>query len=50
MKFTFVTLFESLVRPYFEDSILGRAIKEKLISIDFLNPRDFSADKHKKGR
>ena len=48
MKFTFVTLFESLVRPYFEDSILGRATKEKLISIDFLNPRDFSTDKHKK--
>ncbi len=48
MKFTFVTLFESLVRPYFEDSILGRATKEKHILIDFLNPRDFSADKHKK--
>ena len=48
MKFTFITLFESLVRPYFEDSILGRATKEKLILIDFLNPRDFSTDKHKK--
>ena len=48
MKFTFVTLFESLVRPYFEDSILGHAKKEKLISVDFLNPRNFSVDKHKK--
>ena len=48
MKFTFVTLFESLVRPYFQDSILGRAVKESLILINFLNPRDFSADKHKK--
>ena len=48
MKFTFVTLFKNLVKPYFEDSILGRAVKEKLIYVDFLNPRDFSADKHKK--
>ena len=48
MKFTFVTLFKSLVKPYFEDSILGRAVKEKLVCVDFLNPRDFSADKHKK--
>ena len=48
MKFTFVTLFESLVLPYFQDSILGRAVKENLIFIDFLNPRDFSTDKHKK--
>lgn len=48
MKFSFVTLFENLVRPYFGDSILGRAVGEKIIEIDFINPRDFSADKHKK--
>ncbi|MGP1484980.1 MAG: tRNA (guanosine(37)-N1)-methyltransferase TrmD [Campylobacter sp.] len=48
MKFIFVTLFENLVRPYFDDSILRRAIDKKLIQIDFFNPRDFSLDKHKK--
>jgi tRNA (guanine37-N1)-methyltransferase len=48
MKFTFVTLFESLVKHYFEDSILSRAIKDKIIEIDFLNPREFATDKHKK--
>ncbi len=48
MKFTFVTLFENLVKHYFEDSILKRAINEKLIEIDFVNQRDFSKDKHKK--
>ncbi len=46
--FTFVTLFESLVKHYFEDSILSRAIKKNIIAIDFINPRDFSIDKHKK--
>jgi tRNA (guanine37-N1)-methyltransferase len=48
MKFTFVTLFETLVKHYFEDSILKRAISDKLIEIDFVNQRDFSKDKHKK--
>ena len=48
MKFTFVTLFESLIRPYFQDSILKRAVEKELIEIDFYNPRDFSLNKHKK--
>lgn len=48
MKFTFVTLFENLVKHYFEDSILNRAVKKNIIQIDFVNPRDFSFDKHKK--
>ncbi len=48
MKFTFVTLFETLIKHYFEDSILKRAINDNLIEIDFVNPRDFSKDKHKK--
>ncbi len=48
MRFTFVTLFESLIKEYFHDSILSRAIKKDLISVDFVNPRDFSKHKHKK--
>jgi tRNA (guanine37-N1)-methyltransferase len=48
MRFTFVTLFENIVKHYFEDSILSRAIKDKLIGIDFVNPRDYATDKHKK--
>ena len=42
MKFTFVTLFENLIKPYFSYSILSRAINDKKIEIDFLNPRDFT--------
>lgn len=48
MNFTFVTLFEDIVSQYFSNSILNRAIKENLIHVSFLNPRDFSSDKHKK--
>ncbi|NPA81939.1 MAG: tRNA (guanosine(37)-N1)-methyltransferase TrmD [Epsilonproteobacteria bacterium] len=48
MRFTFVTLFENLVKPYFEDSILKRAIERSLFEIDFKNPRDYAFDKHKK--
>ena len=48
MKFTFVTLFSNLVEGYFQDSILKRAMDKKLFSIDYLNPRDFSQNKHSK--
>jgi tRNA (guanine37-N1)-methyltransferase len=46
MKFSFVTLFESLIKFYFEDSILKRAMDKELIQIDFHNPREYTKDKH----
>ncbi|MEN8303786.1 MAG: tRNA (guanosine(37)-N1)-methyltransferase TrmD [Campylobacterota bacterium] len=48
MKFTFVTLFSNLVEGYFQDSILKRAIDKDIFSVDYLNPRDFSDNKHSK--
>ncbi|KIM09208.1 MAG: tRNA (guanine-N1)-methyltransferase [Sulfurovum sp. PC08-66] len=48
MRFTFVTLFANLVTPYFEDSILKRAIASGYLKIDTLNPRDFTDNKHLK--
>ena len=48
MKFTFVTLFSNLVEGYFQDSILKRAIDKDLFSLDYLNPREFSLNKHSK--
>ena len=48
VKFTYITLFPNLIKPYFSDSILKRAIDKNLINIEFFNPRDFSTDKHKK--
>ena len=48
MKFTFVTLFSNLVEGYFQDSILKRAIDKEIMSIDYVNPRDYSNSKHLK--
>ncbi|MDD2384890.1 MAG: tRNA (guanosine(37)-N1)-methyltransferase TrmD [Sulfurospirillaceae bacterium] len=48
MHFSYVTLFPNLISSYFEDSILKRALDKKLLTIDFYNPRDFTANKHHK--
>lgn len=48
MKFTFVTLFPNLIEPYFQDSILKRAVESKFIEYEFYNPRDYTTNKHKK--
>jgi len=48
MKFIFVTLFPHLIKPYFEDSIMKRAIEKELFSIEFINFREYSSNKHHK--
>lgn len=47
MKFTIITLFPESFDSYIQASILGRAIKNKTISVKFLHLRDFAKDKHK---
>ena len=47
MKFDVLTLFPEMFEPL-NQSIIGRAVKEKLIEINLINIRDFSKDKHKK--
>ena len=41
MNFHIVTLFKESFDSYLGESILARAIKDKLIHTDFYNPRDF---------
>ena len=48
MKFTFVSLFPNLIEPYFQDSILKRAVESNFISYEFYNPRDYTTNKHGK--
>ena len=48
MKFTFVTLFKNIVEGYFQDSILKRAIQKELLSVEYIDPREFSTNKHHK--
>jgi len=46
MRFSFITLFPNLIKGYFCESILKRAIEDEKIAIDFYNPREFTTDKH----
>jgi len=46
MTYTFVTLFSNLIEGYFKDSILKRAIEKNILEINYLNPRDYSKNKH----
>jgi len=48
MKFTFLTLFPNIIECYFQDSILKKAIDKSLLEVEFINPRDYTQDKHKK--
>ncbi len=47
-NFQIITLFPEAIRPYLDESILGRAQKAKKIKIGYFNPRDFTLDKHRK--
>jgi tRNA (guanine37-N1)-methyltransferase len=48
LKITFVSLFGELIQPYFEESILKRGMQRGLFEIEFLNPRDYTINKHRK--
>lgn len=41
MRFHIITIFPDIFDSYLNESIVGRAIKNKHISIKFYNPRDF---------
>ena len=49
MTFHIITIFPDIFDSYIKESILGRAIKKKLILIKFYNPRNFVKDKNKNG-
>ncbi|MFA6353765.1 MAG: tRNA (guanosine(37)-N1)-methyltransferase TrmD [Candidatus Paceibacterota bacterium] len=41
MRFHIITIFPDIFDSYLNESIIGRAIKNKIISVKFYNPRDF---------
>lgn len=47
MRFTIVTLFPDMITPYFQYSILKRAIENHLIEINVVDLRDYSLNKHR---
>jgi len=46
MNFHIITLFPESLDSYINSSIIGRAIKDKKIRVNFYNPRDFTKSKN----
>ena len=47
MQFSVITLFPELLESFLESGVVGRAVKNELISVQLLNPRDFTTDVHR---
>ncbi len=48
MKFDVLTLFPEMIQEACSHSIMKRAVESDIISINTVNPRDYTLDKHKK--
>ena len=48
MRFEVLTLFPELIQSHLGFSIMKRAIDDGVISVNTINPRDYTRDKHKK--
>lgn len=48
MKFTVLTIFPEMISEYCSHSIIGRGVEKGLISVNAINIRDFTEDKHLK--
>lgn len=48
MRFDVVTLFPEMITQACSHSIIARGIQSDLISVNVINPRDYTKDKHKK--
>lgn len=48
MRFDVLTLFPEMIQEACSHSIMKRAIESDIISINTVNPRDYTLDKHKK--
>lgn len=48
MRFDVLTLFPELIQSHLDFSIMKRATDDGVISVNAINPRNFTLDKHKK--
>ncbi len=46
-KFKIITIFPEILDSYFQEGMLARAQKKKLIALEKINPRDFTSDNHR---
>ncbi len=47
MKFTILTLFPNMIRPFLEHSVLGRAQQAGAIKVNLKDLRDWASDRHR---
>ena len=47
MRITVLTLFPEMYQDFISTSIIGRAIKNGIVSVDFVQIRDFAHDHYK---
>ncbi|MBN1524482.1 MAG: tRNA (guanosine(37)-N1)-methyltransferase TrmD [Spirochaetales bacterium] len=47
MKWSVVTLFPEMFSDFLTCSIIGRAVEDKKLFVQLVNPRDFAVDKHR---
>jgi tRNA (guanine37-N1)-methyltransferase len=47
MRFTVVTIFPEMFASVLEAGVLGRAIAAGAVEVSFVNPRDFTSDRHR---
>ena len=48
MNFDVLTIFPGMFEPVFQESIIGRAVQNGILTIQLVNIRDFSENKHDK--
>ena len=48
MHFDIITLFPDFFRSPLSSSLIGKALKNSIATVNLVNPRDFTTDKHRK--
>jgi tRNA (guanine37-N1)-methyltransferase len=48
LTFHIITLFPEMCTSYFTASIIGRALHDGVIAVQYYNPRDYTKDKHRR--
>ena len=46
MRIDIITLFPNMIKGFIEESIIKRAIDNKIVEVNIIDPRPFSLDKH----
>ena len=47
MKFSVITLFPEMIQSFCQHGVLSQALDKKILTVDSINPRSFTADTHR---